>query len=102
MRHREADIERGIAEMDDFMVQQNQFVLPDEHVFGAVIPVDDGEPTGAGLFDQTHQEMPRGRYLAGRKGIVRLQPEGFEKRSIIEYSGKRITPPVRICMHNSK
>ena len=40
MRHREPDIERGIAEVHDFVVEQNQSALVNERVFGTEIAMN--------------------------------------------------------------
>ena len=37
----EADVEGGVAEVDDFVVQEDQPVVVDEDVLGAVVAMDE-------------------------------------------------------------
>ena len=46
VRQRESDIEGRIAEMDHFVVEQYQPVVVDQHVFRAVITMNNAQTTG--------------------------------------------------------
>ena len=52
----EAEVKGGIAEVDDFMVKENESVPVDEDVFGNVVTMHDAGAGGEGFLDQTGEE----------------------------------------------
>src|SRR5207248_6288321 len=79
-----ADVESRIAEVEHFMVKQDQFALVHEDVFGAVVAVDETEAAGQCLCDQLPEEIARGGNLLRGVAIVGLDAERLEEGSILK------------------
>ena len=86
VREREADVERRIAPVDHLMVEQDEPPVVHEHVLRAEIAVDQRQPAGARVAYELVQKIGRLRHARGGVGVIRLDSEGLEKRSV----GKRL------------
>src|SRR5712671_3116439 len=57
MGESKANVEGRIAEMNDFVVEEDEFAFVDENIFGAVVAVDEAETAGERGFDDLIQSI---------------------------------------------
>jgi hypothetical protein len=88
MREGEAEIEGGVAPVDDFVIEEDEAALVDEDVFRAVIAVDEGVTRGAGFGDEGVEEGGGIGRVRGAVGVVGLEAEGFEKGAVFKEGGE--------------
>ena len=80
MGHAKAEVETGIAEVDDFVVEQNQPVLVHQHILRAEVAVDNRVLPGVGVVDQPPRKTRPPRAPAtGGVPVIRLNPQRFEE-----------------------
>lgn len=82
MGHRKADVEHGVAPMNDLVVDEDQAIPMNEDVLGAVVAVHQSETAPASLLDQRPQEGSRGGDFAGGEGVERFEAQLLEELNV--------------------
>src|SRR4051794_18087332 len=85
VRQSEADIERGIAPVNDFVIEQNQSSVPDENVLGTVVAVHQRKAAATCVGDELIDERARGGDLIGGIRVIGLDAERLEEPAVVEY-----------------
>src|SRR5262249_16251092 len=80
-----SQVQRRVAPVDHLVVEQDQPPGVDQHIFRAVVAVDEREAAGAGRLDQAGVEGGGLVYLRRRVAVVWLDPQRLEERAV----GKR-------------
>src|SRR5258706_1972604 len=84
MSEGKADVEGRIAEMNHLVVEQDQFALVDENIFGAVVAVDQAEAAGVSGLDDLVKRAGRLRELLGGVAVVGLDAQRFEEGAVFK------------------
>src|SRR5262249_35045459 len=90
MRHGEADVEGGIAPVDNFVIEQDQLITVNENILRAVVAVDDRQATSARLSDELFEKRPSFRSLFRGVGVIRFDAERFEETAVVEDLAQRV------------
>src|SRR5579883_128154 len=86
-----AKVERWIAEVDDLVIEQDQMVVVDEDVLGAVVSVRQGEARAAGVVDEVVQEARGIGDLACGVAVVRFDTQRLEEGPVVELGRDRVS-----------
>src|SRR6266481_6691047 len=85
MRETETDIECRLAEMGNFVVKQDQFILINQNVLRTEIPVNECFLPAERVGNQRAEKRLSGRHYDRTVFVVRFQAQCAEKRSIQEF-----------------
>src|SRR6185312_11824153 len=77
-------IKRRVAKVYDFVVDENQSLTVYQNVFGAVVSVNQGQPSAPGVFDKPVEESGSLFHLGGREFVVRFKSQGFKPGPVFE------------------
>jgi len=81
---REAEIEGRVAEVDDFVIEQDEALAMDKDVLGAVIAMYKGEAGSKRVLDEHVQEMGSFGDLLDGVPIIGFYAQGDEERVVVE------------------
>ena len=73
--------------MNHLVIEQDQSPIVDEHILRAVIAMNQRFTSGARFGDQGVEEWRNLRNLSGAVGVIWLEPQCLEERTVVEHGG---------------